>query len=305
MRLATARNLGLLMDDEETITQSVVTTTGIDAMINQYYRDRIAQTLIDKYPNDFVQKTYPRNTYRASFIVDGVSGTTLTATSPVFGNLDEGFNIQNPADGESIKIATYVSSTEVELESEPENEWAGDTCYTLNNVFIFDGDAEDLKEIMGVELMYSSTDTVPVVATRRNFKDVLPLNDQDVSKYSPYWYLTTQQEGGVNKRAIGMLPYPEAYDGKIALLYTQKPPVLANDSDNIQLLIAGVEETIILGVTAWGFRMLQDMNMSQIYQADYQASFQDLVKSYRPKSRSGPSIVRYSSLNQSILNRDD
>jgi hypothetical protein len=298
-----ARNLVILSDDESTIISSKVTETGIHAIINRIYRDRIAQSLIDKYPGDFTQQTYQRGLYRASFTVSTQVGAVITSGSAVFSNRDQEFYIQNPTTSEIILVKTFTNATTIELNSEPSTSWVGNTCYILDNEFLFDGDASDAREITEVLVKYRSTERYYTRAERRNLSSLSPLSAQEFNSSYPIWYITTIQTSEGNSRGFGILPFPTTYDGLLEIRYTERPDKLINDSDELQLRVAGLEEVIILGGTAWGYRMLGDRGSAQEYQADYNAAFKDLINSYKPKSRSGPSRIRFSGYLQNMIDR--
>ncbi len=298
IRTQVARNLRLLSSDEATIiSDSNVTTDGLDIAIDQIYRDEVAQILMDKYPSDFERTTFPLNTYTSTLVVTTVVGTTLTAPEGTFSNFDEGFTIQNPTHNEFIKIATYTSDTEVELATEPVNTWDGDTVYVLGNEFFFEGDAVDLRENTLVGIKYKSTDNDYIYATLRRKHEIVPLNSEYFSTSSPVMYLTSITKEDLSTgittflRGVGILPYPEYYNGKVQITYIQRPPELEDTEEPIPY-VSGISEAIIRGVTAWGARVLQDYALADRFDALYKEQLSTIINSYKPRSRGKPSMLR-------------
>lgn len=299
-----ARNLGLLSSQGEIIGNKV-DESGIGAKVNQIYQEQIGQRLTTKYPEDFTQTTYPQNTNRTSFTVASVNGTTLTANEEVFTNSDEGFQIQNPTDEEYGTIATWTSATQIELSAEPTNDWTGDTMYILNNLFTFEGDATDLKEILRCDLKYDSSDDWKR-AELLNPANLESLDEDQFSTAQPYFYMSNISQGDRKRRGVAILPYPDNYDGKIRLTYTAKPKALEGDTDEPDLDVAGISEVLINGATAWGFRVLNNPKRAAQYEEvdpDYRVvqprGFANMLKSYRPR-RSG---FKRRSINNRYINQ--
>lgn len=297
MRIEVARNLGLLSSDETTIIEdSRVTAQGITNKINQIYIDNIAQVLMNKYTHDFENESGQLPTYSESYSILSVTGTTLVSATDAFSQYDVGCQIQNPTDSNFVTIASYTSSTTVMLKEAPATNWVGNTVYTLNNYFPFDGDLVDVKEVVEIKVKYSPTASsyeFPEIITDENRKG---LDNSDWSTSAPKWYYTNiQSDDGSSKRALAILPRPTNYNGILEIRYTARPPKMGLASDIPKLEVIGISETLILGATSWGLRLLGEKEESREYKNDYLEALSISLNSYRPKSKSGPFKVGLSS----------
>lgn len=292
IRVEIARNLNLLVDDETTIRENIVTSTGIDKQVNIIYREELFPPLSEKFPDDFAQETVPFNTYTATGTVDATStGTTLVSTTPIFDSTMLGRTVENSTDDETAKITVVTSTTQVTVDTTIGDTWDGDTIYVLGNEYAFGGDTVDLKSVKAVNIKYHSTDTTGIEAKRRDFNDLYQYGNEVFSLSSPYWYKTMIDVGGTPKNAIGILPYPESYLGTMSIRYTERPPTLTA-SDEPTLAVAGISLLIIWGVTAWGFRLQKKYEDADRYMMLYENAKKNIVKNYRPLSASGPNRVR-------------
>lgn len=288
-----ARNLRLLGQDETTILESRVTQAGIQNAINRIYRDELCQMLMDKYPQDFIDTTTPINTYTASGDVDSVATTTLTSQASMFYTAHVGFKVQNATKGESIEIASYTSDTVVELASEPAQTWdSGDDIYVLGNEWAFGNEAADLKELWRVAIKYSSTDQDWSFSKLRRYDDLVRYGNETFSKVNPEHYLTSLNISGAPVRGFGIEPFPDAYDGKLFIMYVAYPDALSNDSDTPLLSTIGLEKAIVAGATAWGFMLLGNDSDYAKWKTEYADATKIVLRSYRPRSRGGASKLR-------------
>jgi hypothetical protein len=294
-----AENLGMLSSDDSTIISGTVSSTGIANKINDVYREILFPLLSDKYPADFEQVTYPLSTYTATGTVSATStGTTLVATTSIFTNSMEGFQVYNSTDDEYATISTYSSETQVTIDTTIGDTWDGDTIYILGNEYSFGGDATDLKEIITVAIKYKSTDTEWTIADRIEKKDGYYYPDS-FGEADPQFYLTTIDINGVPTQGVGLLPYPTDYDGKLQIMYVEKPPILSADNDEPSLSIPGLSEVIINGVTAWGKRLQGKFDEAREFEeinrrtgAVYPKGTAGIISSYKPKQRSGCSRLQ-------------
>ncbi len=293
-----ARNLRLLSSDESTIIDnSNITEEGLNTQIDLIYREGIVQVLMDKFPDDFERKTEPKQTFTSSFVVQSIASDVITALPGTFSNFDEGFEAQNVDKSETIKIIDVLSDTEAQLESTPESDWTGDTVYVLGNEFFFEGEAEDLREIKLLGIKYNANDNEFLYGNLRRKHDVLPLDQKNFNRYNPVMYLTAISKENIstgatkNLRGVGILPFPNAYNGEYQITYMQQPPSLTDTTSPVPL-VAGISEGIIRGVTAWGARILQDYNMSVYYDNLYKEQKAQIINSYKPRSRGNPSRLR-------------
>lgn len=293
IRLRIAENLGMLASDSVTVREGDVTITGINNRIDDIYRDDVWQLLSNKYPLDFVQQSADIPTYTAVGVVDTPSGTVLTATSAIFDNTMVGAVIENSTDSETATITEYTSSTQVTVDGDISG-WAGDTIYVLNNEYIFNGDLVDLKEVYNFKIKYSATDQYYAVGERRNKNDLYVTGAETYVQNAPYWYLTTIDVAGVNKRGIGFVPAPTSYQGKFQIQYIERPRAMS-DSDEPEIVTAGVSEVIIYGVTAWGKRLQKLFDEAAVYDGLYREAKANLINNYKPKAKSGAKRMLYGS----------
>jgi hypothetical protein len=297
IRKSIARNLGMLSSDNDTIIEGNITKDGIDDEINRAYIEVIAQALLSQNSDDFTVEAQ-NNTFRASFVVADINTTTkiLTANSSVFGNADIGAKIQNPTDGNYYTILTYLSATQVVLSETPANtNWIGDTVYILGNIILMGGDLETAKEILKVQVKYTSASTTWLTAekeTVNNFNDINNVvNANSGVTLKPKFTVSTIEDGGTMKRCIRLFPDFTNYNGTLKILYTKLPDKLGAEDSEPALKIIGVSDTIINAVSAWGNIILNDLNKSQIYEAKFVTNLDTILKDYKP-DRTNPIRTR-------------
>ena len=287
IRKSIARNLGMLSSDNDTIIEGNITKAGIDDEINRVYIEVISQALLSQNSDDFTVEAQ-NNTFRASFVVANISTTTkiLTANSSVFGNADIGSKIQNPTDGNYYTILTYLSATQVVLSETPANtNWIGDTVYILGNIILMDGDLETAKEILKVQVKYTSTQDYWKTAEKQtvtNFNDTNNVVNNNQLSFAPKFTVSTIEDGGTMKRCIRLFPDFTNYNGTLKILYTKLPAKLGAEDSEPALKIIGISDTIINAVSAWGNIILNDLNKSQIYEAKYTTNLDKILKDYKP-----------------------
>jgi hypothetical protein len=267
---AIARNLGLLASDNETIIEGAITTNGIRDEINRVYKNIVLPRLIATSPDDFAVIA-EQNTNRASFTVASVDTVNklLVSTTGVFGNADVGFEIYNPTKNKTIKITGYVNPTQIGYESNPASDWTGDVVYILSNILVLDGDLEDFKEVLKLDIKYN-----PSVnrwknsqqLTIANFIDNIDNTYNGTNTGTCYFCTTSIKINDVTKKVIKYYPYPSNYNGTIRLTYSQIPASLVQTDDVPMLDSLGVSEIIINGVTSWGWKMLNDLNKASLYE---------------------------------------
>jgi len=295
MKLRVAENVGILASDGTTINEGLVSADGIANRLNDVYREEIFPVFSDKFPDDFTQSTYPISTYTSTGTCDGATtGTTLVATTSIFDNSMEGFEVQNGTTLEKVKITTYTSGTTVTVDTTlVDADWIGATLYVLGNEYTFSGDVTDIKEILQVSIKYSSTDTFFKVAKQGAYKDLISSGNESFQTKGPYFYRTMIDISGVPTPAVGILPFPTQYNGQLSFKYIERPPVLTTNMEP-SLTIPGISEVLIYGTTAWAFRVQRKWDDAQYYQALYEDYKRRLVGSYKPRSRAGVRTVRQS-----------
>lgn len=287
LRTAIARNLRILSSDETTVIEgSGITVAGINEEINKVYRNTLAQLLINKYPQDFEQWSYPIRTYRESFTVSAsTTGSTLISTSEVFFNGDEGFKIQNPSTGETLIVETYNSTTSVTTTEDVPATWIGDTVYILGNILRLNGELADFREILSVKIKFASSENRYSVAELVRSNDYEPMKSDEFNKNAPKYILSTLKTATGNERCLRFLPDFNDYTGTVLIKYTQLPPKLVSDSDIPILEIIGIEDAIIAGVTSWGFRILKDWDSSTAYQKILGDQINIMLSTYKPRNK--------------------
>ena len=305
--LRVAENIGILASDGSTIVDGRVTQIGIKNKINDFYIEDLFPLFSDKFADDFMRTTYPLPTYTASGTVDATStSTTLITTTDTFVNSMEGFYVQCPNSITSTltfaKIITYISATEVILDTVIGDNWDGQTIYILGNEFTLTGDIADIKEVKRVQVKYKTTDKYFKPCERVDYTQSIEWGNELLSKYHPQWYLTTININDVPTRAVGLLPFPIDYQGKLQIMYIERPPRLG-DADEPTLTVPGISEVLIKGVSAWALRLMLKFDSADRFTQDYNISKLALVSSYKPKNRSNPNTIRKSSYVDMMLRR--
>lgn len=300
-----ADNLSMLSSDGSTIlTNSRVTKAQIQNKINDIYREELFPRLSDKFPDDFKQGTYPYPTYTSMGTASASSTSySLIATSNVFSNSMEGFTVQNITNGTTAKIVTYVSATQVTLDTQINDTWDGATFYVLGNEFTFGGDTTDIKEIKAIYIKYYNTDKYFVKCPRIDYEQAIEYGSESFDRYSPKYYLTTINVNGTPTQAFGVLPFPLDYQGSIKLTYIQRPPALSADTDSPLISTPGISEVIINGVSAWGYYQMTKFGAGDRYQSLYQTGITSLIQNYKPKVRSNPTSLRTSFYSDALTRR--
>lgn len=307
MRIMVARNVNQLSGtDESTFVDSRLTDTAINTKLNDIYLEEVFPLLSDKFPEDFYQTTKPKQTYTATGTVDSSStSTTLVATTSIFTSDMETneYTVYNSTDDETREISSYTSATTVTVDSAIDDDWDGDTIYVLGAEYTLGGETTDAKEIVGVGIKYASTDDYFRECEARRKSDILRYGNEAYNKYSPKWYRTTVDVSGDPMMGFGIRPYPDAYNGKYIVTYVEQPPSLSSDSDEPRLHVAGISEVIINGTTAWALRVQKNYDEAATYTALYEKGKIDLVRNYKPRTRSGPTKVRTGGYVESLNKR--
>jgi hypothetical protein len=295
-----AQAIGSLASDGTTITGGRVTQTDIQNYINIYYREILFDVLSDKFPLDFRRITYPYDTYTAVGVVDATTtGTSLVTTSSIFTNSMEGYVVQNPTDGATRTLKTYVSGTEFTLDSAVDDDWDGDTIYVLGNVFSFGGDTTDLKEIIEVAVKYASTDSDWTVAQRIDREDAFRIGSETYHKSAPIWspLSLVEIDGASNEKrrpAIELNPAPDDYQGKLRITYVERPKAMSEDTDEPVLTVQGLSQVLINGAISWALKTEGRHEEAQMWEegdpktgAIWPKGTMAMIRSYKPRNRSG------------------
>lgn len=304
IRKRIARNINQLESDENTIADGIVTSTSINEAIDDIHDDELYPLFSDKFPDDFQQETYQRDTNTATGTVDATSSTTtLVTTTSMFTNDMVGLKIQNTTDSESTTIVAFTSGTTLTV-ADDIDDWSGDTIYVLGNEYVIGGEAADMKEIVDVWLKYNgTTDSYWTKCEKRDADDLLLIGNESFTQSAPVWYpKTLTTSGGVLNPGYGFLPVPTAYNGLHKFTYTSRPAAMT-DSDEPRLKVPGISRTIIYGGTAQVLRQLELFDNAKEYQSLYEKSKQELISNYKPKTRGGATKVRYGSYINKIRSR--
>lgn len=292
IELRVADNIRQLSSDGVTVIDGVVTSAGIRRKINDIYLEDLFQMISDKFPTDFIRQTYPKNTYTASGAIGTIVGTTLTTTADVFDNSMEGFQVQNSTVGDFYEIQTYVSATQVILESAPASWVAGQNIYVLGNEFILEGDMTDYKELFTVSIKYSPTDGFWRRCQIDKKNHLIKYGTEKFTTSQPYAYPISKVISGVRHQAIGIRPTPTRYDGRFIVEYMEQPSKLLLDADEPVLKVQGLSEVIIHGVTAWAFMVQKKFEDANYYRQLYEKGKTDLIRFYKPSTRADNMILK-------------
>jgi hypothetical protein len=300
IRKAIARNLRLLADDNETVLEGQITKAGLDDEINRVYIEVIAQQLMAKSSQDFTVEARA-NTYATTCIVASVDmvNNYINSSTGVFGRAYVGSKIQNPDTNEMYTITEFINPYRVVVAETPQADLIGVNCYVLSNILVLNTDASDLKEVLKFEIKYFSGNQTYTEAGKQNPSNFRDWEDQRFDfNFAPVYTVDVVTVNDVTKRCIRYYPYPQDYKGEIRIMYTQLPSRLTNETDEPALNVAGVSEAIINGVTAWGFRILDNFAAAQTFEennpnlgGEVPKRLTMILKNYRPER--GASI-RYS-----------
>ena len=315
MAIAVAENLNIIAADHQTVVSNQIDLTSIYNKINRLYREEIFPLISDKFPNDFIQRMYPQNTFTVQGVVDATYSTnTLVSTTNIFDNTMETFQVEitDPVSGETIqkvRLKTFVSPTEFELEEDLPTGLSGDVIFVLGNEFSFGGDVADIKEVLSASIKYNEKDIFRKCEYREK-RDVISYGAEWTVGMKPLWYLTSIRQSGANVSSIGFLPFPTSHDGAWAIEYIARPAFMSAN-DEPRLNIQGVSETLINGATAWGFRIFRMFQEATVYEGLYVGTPGDkmpsgkagLIKNYKPKTRQGPTKLRLGSYYQGMASR--
>lgn len=303
IRARVLRRINQLASDESTAIEGRVTTNSINEAIDDIYRGELCSIFIDKYPDLFKATLTPFNTNTASATVDATSsGNTLVVTEDTFVLNDVGTSVYNPATSQIAEITAYASATEVTLSLEINDDWDGDTIYVLGNEYLLSEatSTQDIREVMTVRIKYASDDSKWTIAERMDETDAKANGGFD--RYHPKFYLTSLEDEHVTQQsAIGILPFPNKWDGLIQIQATIIPPELT-DTTNTKP-IPGIDLAIYNGAVAICLRDLDMFDKADVYQGLYNSEQARILRSFKPKSRSGPSRIRMSSTTNLMRSR--
>lgn len=307
-----AENLGLLSSDRITVLQSRVTLQGIRDKLNDLYREEVAPLIAAKFPADFMNHTYPRQTYTASSTVLASStGSTLNSSTNIFTNSMEGFQIQNVTDSTFRTILTYTSPSQVTVSEAINDTWDGDTIAVLGNEFPFHGDPSDLKEIVTVRIKYLLTDIKYIERPLVDKREIGYVNISTFSTSDPVVYRDSTLINGKITPIIGFYPYPTSWKGTFEYDYVAKPPVMSPVDEPV-LNVVGLSEVLINGATAWGYRVLKEWDSATVYERKYEGDPNSktpsgkigIIQNYRPRTRSNRYRLRSSDYEEGLKRRD-
>lgn len=294
MQLQIADNLNMVTADGTIRDGRRVTGASILRRLQTVYRERLWPVCADQWPEDSQRETYPISTYTASGTASASStASTLIATTNIFDNYMEGFTVYNATDNTSATISKYVSATQVTLNVAINDTWDGDTIYVLGNVYQFNGDTTDLRELRQIAIKYAPSDTTYTIVTLRDYKDVVQSGDEVFTKVAPMAYRTTVTVGNSIRPAVGILPFPDNYQGQLYFIYIAKPKDLGS-TDEPLYTNAGICECLIAEVTAWGLQQQERYTQADRWKADAKQLLTTMLLTYKPRSRSGPTKWRLS-----------
>jgi hypothetical protein len=309
IRKRAARILNQLASDESTIISGQITETAFNEYIDDTDREDLYPILSNYFPDDYSQWTYPQATYTATSTIASVSTTTLNVNDSIFQNSMEGLYIENITQDEKIKIATYVSATQVVMESTVAAWDPSDTIYVLGNIYTFGGDASNIKEIVKAEIKYTGNEERFINCDIRDEDDVIETNLELYSKSGPIAFPTTVTVSGVLTPAIGFLPHPDSYAGKWRTKRIRRPAALTDSTEPVLNRI-GISDQIINGTVAKCFRALGMFDKAAQFEELDRRTGQVLPKgtlakiaTYRPKSRGKPQRIRPSGIYMNMIRR--
>ena len=307
MALRVAENIGILASDNATVIDGRVTGAGIRNKLNDIYIEDLFPLFSDKFADDFMRTTYPLPSWTATGTANVSStGTTLITTTNVFVNSMEGFIVQCPTaltgGPTTAKILTYTSATQVILDTTIADYWDGQIIYVLGNEFTLTGDIADIKEIKRVQMKYYSTDRYYKPLERVDYTQSVEYGNELVTRSHPQWYITTINVNSVPTRAFGILPFPVDYQGKIQVMYIERPPRLSPGDEPV-LNVPGMSEVLVNGVPAWALRLMTVFDAADRFAQEYMAGKAALISNYKPKNRSNPNVIRNSSYVDMISRR--
>ena len=216
----------------------------LDALNDKY--EEVLSEYFKENP-EYYEREATTSNYATSSTIASISSTTLTIDDANFTNNMEDAIVYNSTQDSYEKIATYTSTTVVELDDTVSDWEAGDTVYVITGVYTFGGNATDIYGYplyVGVKYNGSSGtpsddnftrctlwgDTQAFRGERgRDRDDVFPESD-------PIYTLTTITVSGTPTAAVKIRPIPEEYlDDSIYIKYIERPSLLSDDDDEPRL----------------------------------------------------------------------
>lgn len=253
--------------------------------INQVYREELFPLLSNRYANMFRRKA-SATALLATGVIDSISTSTVSTvntTTAIFNNSMEGLFIYNATQEDYFEIKTYTDADTVVMASDVSDSWsAGETIYVMAKELIMDGDAEDLHTVEQVELKY--TDVLRwTPAEKRNEKDLNRFGTESYSASDPKWYLTTVVDSDVRKWAVGVDPGFKDPNGKMQVIYVEKPAVLT-DSDSPFIPI---DDALIAGATLRAYRNMKDSKGISFWTPEYLRRRTEMLNEFVPSKKGG------------------
>lgn len=220
----------------------------------------------------------------ATGTVDTTStSTTLVATTAIFTNGMVGLTVYNETDDEYAIITDYTSTTTLTLDTTIGDTWDGDTIYVLGQEFVLGGDATDLYGIEAVGVKYDSEARYYYITGEIRPKFDLFQNGGEVwNSSSPQVYVTTAVVGSSSYNAIGILPgftTNQKISEAIEVTYVAKPAEMSGASDTMRM---PVDNVVIYGATAAGFRQKQQYKEANEWEQKYMRARREFKSRFRP-----------------------
>lgn len=304
LRKRVLRRVNQLASDQSTAIEGRVTATSIDEAIDDIYRRELCPMFTDKFPDLFKPTLTPFTTNTTSATVAvGSTAYTLVTTADKFTLNDVGYSVYNLTTGETATITDYTSATTVTVSLSIGDTWDGHTIYLLGNEYLLSSNVEtvEIKEVETLRIKYDGTDSNWTIATRMDEKDAKA--NGGFSRQYPVWYLTSKLDANKSPEpAIGILPFPNNFDGLIQLECTIIPAKLTDTTSPV-LVIPGIDLAIYNGATAIALRDLDMFDKADVFQGLYNSQKALMLRSFKPKSRSGASQLRMSSTSNLMRSR--
>jgi len=247
----------------------------LDALNDKYEEVYTAYSAINP---EFYETESTANTRETNGTISSVSGSTLVATSAIFtSDMTDGV-IRDTTQDSTMKIKTYTSTTQIELEDDAPDDWAAsDSIDVFTGIYTFGGDLTDIYGYpLWVGIKYNTTDDdfarCKLYSDSQAYRTGRGRDKDDIFVESdPIYTLSKVVVDDADTSAIRVKPIPDtAIAGGVYIKYNQSITALSDDDAVPRLPLKHHKFLSDGAIAELCFGHLDDPEKGSIYEQKYQ-----------------------------------